>query len=163
MCQPFIQVAGEGGLILAAPLITTMPEAIWSMIVTMTTVGYGAYYPKQAIGKFTAVVAAMFGTFYLAMPLTIIGTKFYEIYQDVEIEDREYNKKLDNIFGRSEAKRKAIEQKKGDEGLSVHALSKIKRLAAKTKSRVEEMSISDEERKLCVKYIEAIESVSRRE
>ena len=50
----------------------------------MTSVGYGGRYPKSAIGKGVAMTAAIFGAFYMAMPLTIIGSTFYEIYVEQE-------------------------------------------------------------------------------
>ena len=50
----------------------------------MTSVGYGGRYPKSSVGKMIAITAAIFGAFYMAMPLTIIGSTFYEIYVDQE-------------------------------------------------------------------------------
>jgi hypothetical protein len=50
----------------------------------MTSVGYGGRYPKSPMGKGIAIVAAIFGAFYMAMPLTIIGSTFYEIYVEQE-------------------------------------------------------------------------------
>ncbi|MGB3849292.1 MAG: potassium channel family protein [Tunicatimonas sp.] len=32
--------------------ITTLPEALWFSVVTLTTVGYGDYYPVTALGRF---------------------------------------------------------------------------------------------------------------
>jgi hypothetical protein len=43
-CSNFITLAGENGLRLAPPKIEDMLDAIWTMIVTMTTVGYGGKY-----------------------------------------------------------------------------------------------------------------------
>ena len=43
---------------------------------SMTSVGYGQRFPKSSMGKGVAIVAAIFGAFYMAMPLTIIGSTF---------------------------------------------------------------------------------------
>ena len=51
---------------------------------SMTSVGYGQRFPKSAPGKGVAILAAIFGAFYMAMPLTIIGSTFYEIYIEQE-------------------------------------------------------------------------------
>jgi hypothetical protein len=50
----------------------------------MTSVGYGQRFPKSPQGKGVAILAAIFGAFYMAMPLTIIGSTFYEIYVEQE-------------------------------------------------------------------------------
>eukprot|EP00949_MAST-11_sp_MAST-11-sp1_P003953 g3953.t1 len=68
------------GNALADGSINDMFDAIWVMFVTMTTVGYGGKYAITPGGKIVTVIAAFFGSFYLAMPLTIIGNKFYEIF-----------------------------------------------------------------------------------
>ena len=47
----------------------------------MTSVGYGGLFPKTAAGKTIVMGAAIFGAFYMAMPLTIIGSQFYKIYK----------------------------------------------------------------------------------
>ena len=45
-------------------------------MVTMTTVGYGDYYPKTAIGYVTAALIMMLGIMVTALPIVIIGTNF---------------------------------------------------------------------------------------
>jgi hypothetical protein len=72
--------------------VQDMFDAIWIIIVTMTSVGYGQRFPKSPQGKGVAILAAIFGAFYMAMPLTIIGSTFYEIY--VEQEESRQRKKL---------------------------------------------------------------------
>lgn len=52
----------------------------------MTSVGYGQRFPVTMVGKGVAMASALFGAFYMAMPLTIIGSTFYRIY--VTQEDR---------------------------------------------------------------------------
>ena len=56
-------------------------EAIWLTIVTMTTVGYGGVSPITPLGKITAAIIMLFGSFYLSMPLTIVGSVFYQCYK----------------------------------------------------------------------------------
>merc|ERR1711964_864499 len=54
----------------------------WVTIVTMTSVGYGDYSPKTLAGRIICSLAMLFGTFYMAMPLSIVGSKFFHIYED---------------------------------------------------------------------------------
>ncbi len=61
--------------------VQDMFDAMWIVMVTMTSVGYGGLFPKTAIGKGIIMSAALFGAFYMAMPLTIIGSQFYKIYK----------------------------------------------------------------------------------
>ena len=62
-----------------------MYDALWLSFATISTVGYGDIYPQTSLGKGFAMLAALAGTIYLAMPLAIIGTRFYDVYE-------EYNK-----------------------------------------------------------------------
>ena len=62
----------------------SIPMAVWFMIVTMTTVGYGDVSPRSTIGKFIASLAAIFGVLFLAMPLAIVGNNFTTIWGDKE-------------------------------------------------------------------------------
>jgi len=65
-------------------------DAIWLGFVTMTSVGYGLYTPKTIFGKATALGLGLFGAFYMAMPLTIVGATFYrEFKKESEREQRE--------------------------------------------------------------------------
>jgi len=56
----------------------------WLVVVTMTTVGYGGISPVTNGGKLVAIAAMLFGSFYLAMPLTIVGGIFYSTYLEQE-------------------------------------------------------------------------------
>ncbi|XP_061164777.1 potassium voltage-gated channel protein Shaw-like [Saccostrea echinata] len=54
--------------------------SIWWAIITMTTVGYGDFYPKTVEGYCVAIVAAIFGLLLLAMPITILASNFNTFY-----------------------------------------------------------------------------------
>jgi len=56
--------------------IETMPHAMWFVIVTVTTVGYGDVSPETVAGKVVASVLSVTGVLYMAMPLTIVGAAF---------------------------------------------------------------------------------------
>ena len=82
-------VSGVGaGAVLQTPLIIDAWDGVWTIFVVMTTVGYGGKRPHTPLGKSVVVVAAIFGAFYLAMPLTIIATAFNKNYQ-VHLEKQE--------------------------------------------------------------------------
>ena len=60
-------------------------QSSYFLFITITTVGYGDQIPVTTMGKILAVLLAILGSFYMAMPLAIIGSKFEEAYQEREI------------------------------------------------------------------------------
>merc|ERR1712232_565279 len=56
--------------------IVSMPHAMWLVIVTLSTVGYGDVYPTTDWGRFVTALVVLMGVFYMAMPLTIVGQAF---------------------------------------------------------------------------------------
>jgi hypothetical protein len=161
-CSNFVLYDGENGKRLTAPKIEDMLDAIWTMIVTMTTVGYGGFFPIQPFGKIVALMAALFGSFYMAMPLTIVGSKFYEIYEDVEDEDEVLEAELTKIFKKKEKEKETETEKeivKSEVNLSITALSKIKMKSLSAKDRVREMGLHKDEIEMAFDYITAVDQV----
>jgi hypothetical protein len=48
--------------------------------VTFTTVGYGDVNPRTAWGQIVCALTMFIGLFFIAMPLTIVGDKFTELW-----------------------------------------------------------------------------------
>jgi hypothetical protein len=63
-------------------LFPSLPKALWFVIVTMTTVGYGDITPETDIGKAIAVGLMVISALYMAMPLGIVGTAFSNAWDD---------------------------------------------------------------------------------
>lgn len=40
---------------------------MWNIIITLTTVGYGDYYPKTNFGRFVGVITAFWGVFFVSL------------------------------------------------------------------------------------------------
>ena len=64
------------------PAFRSIPHAIWFMLVTMTTVGYGDVWPKTDLGRAVTGMAMIFGVLFLSMPLAIVGNNFVSIWDD---------------------------------------------------------------------------------
>ncbi len=57
-----------------------MLSACWFTLVTMTTTGYGRYLPTNVATKVITIGMMILGNFYMAMPLTIVGSTFWSHY-----------------------------------------------------------------------------------
>lgn len=78
-------------------------DALWFSVVTLSSTGYGDMVPVTNLGLVFAIFLMLFGAFYMAMPLTVVATTFWESHQKYlekqKRKKREANKKiLDDIF-----------------------------------------------------------------
>ena len=60
----------------ANPDFSSIPEAMWWSIVTLTTVGYGDTRPITPLGQFLAGFVAILGIGMFALPTSILGAAF---------------------------------------------------------------------------------------
>lgn len=58
---------------------SSIPNAMWWGVMTLTTVGYGDVYPVTVAGKLMGAVIAVIGIGLFALPAGIIGSAFFEI------------------------------------------------------------------------------------
>eukprot|EP00943_MAST-04B_sp_MAST-4B-sp1_P003572 g3572.t1 len=151
---------GSGPPELFPVMINSVFDAWWTMIVTMTTVGYGGKYPRRAMGKGIAIFAAMCGSFYLAMPLTIIGTQFYDVYQQIEEEELEDLANRREIFREKTEEEEKIARSESAGHLNLNAMVKLKAMVQKRR-RMKKENITDEERNMLESYITQAGAVRR--
>jgi hypothetical protein len=151
---------GSGPAELFPVMVSSVFDAWWTMIVTMTTVGYGGKYPRRAAGKVIAISAAMIGSFYLAMPLTIIGTQFYDVYQQIEEEEIEDLANRREVFREKTQEEESIERAESSGHLNLNAMVKLKAMVQKRK-RMKKENITDEERNMLEAYVTQAGAVRR--
>ena len=60
---------------------SSIPEALWWAVMTLTTVGYGDVYPLTPLGKILASVIAVLGIGLFALPAGVLGSGFLEQIQ----------------------------------------------------------------------------------
>ncbi len=65
-------------------LFTSIPEAMYWAIITMTTVGYGDVVPRSAIGKAISAALILLGYSLIIVPSTFIGAEFVQQAQSEE-------------------------------------------------------------------------------
>ncbi len=41
--------------------------ALWNVLITMTTVGYGDFYPRSHMGRFVGIITSFWGVFYVSL------------------------------------------------------------------------------------------------
>jgi hypothetical protein len=78
-------------------------DALWFSVVTLSSTGYGDMVPVTNLGQIFAIFLMLFGAFYMAMPLTVVATTFWESHQSYlekqKKKKRDANKKiLDDLF-----------------------------------------------------------------
>eukprot|EP01052_Picozoa_sp_SAG31_P006084 SAG31_NODE_276_length_18650_cov_5.821842_14_plen_193_part_00 len=65
-------------------MFTSIPDSFWWCIVTFTTVGYGDKYPRTSFGRIVCAATMFCGIFFLAMPLTIVGSSFSDAWDNLQ-------------------------------------------------------------------------------
>jgi hypothetical protein len=58
----------------------SIPRALWWVLVTLTTVGYGDISPKTYWGKTVGVIAFYTGILFLALPISVLGSNMEIVY-----------------------------------------------------------------------------------
>ena len=59
----------------------SIPDAFWYTLVTMTTVGYGDYFPLSVPGKFVGGACAITGVLVVAMVVPVVVNNFDFFYK----------------------------------------------------------------------------------
>lgn len=62
-----------------------IPRAMWFVLVTVTTVGYGDVSPRTWQGQVFSAVMILCGVIFLAMPLNSIGTHFSRAWEERQL------------------------------------------------------------------------------
>ena len=87
-CRRVINEGTDKPFMWQEPLVQTFDESIWFVFVTVTTTGYGRFVPMTMLGKVVMTMTSLAGVLYLAMPLTVVSAKFYEIYTKMKESNR---------------------------------------------------------------------------
>lgn len=97
-------LVGGGGLVFAAErqsdgaTITSFQDGVWWALVTMTTVGYGDYYPTTPIGRSIGLLLMVFGVAALAIVTAEIAAMLVRNRdQEEEIQLSDVMAKLDEL------------------------------------------------------------------
>ena len=65
--------------------LSTISNCIWLTLVTMTTVGYGDYYPKTNIGRIFAITGAFIGTILMSFIVVAMSNSLKFTYNQSNV------------------------------------------------------------------------------
>ena len=71
-----------GGFATELSPFASIPFSFWWVCTSMTTVGYGEFYPTSTGGRFIAVGLFFIGVLLIALPITILGMNFEVVYSE---------------------------------------------------------------------------------
>lgn len=105
----------------------SIPAAMWWTLVSMCCVGFGDMAPLDEWGKLVGAVTAITGVIVLAMPTTVIGTNFSEIYEAY------YERKASDGYD-DDGEGNEVDEIQGANSKHLNRLIVSKQLAAKAKT-----------------------------
>ena len=71
--------------------LTTIPEALWWSINTLTTVGYGDSYPVTTLGRALGAFFSVMGTILIGLPIFCLVSNFLELWDSIREQTMENN------------------------------------------------------------------------
>jgi len=95
--------------------IDSMLDAAWWTVATVTTVGYGDIVPVTDAGRIMAILYMFFGISFLAIFLSVLGTRFYKNRFEVDSKDISHAqslilKKMDDLEKNQEKIQKELKE-----------------------------------------------------
>mmetsp|Transcript_26950 Transcript_26950/g.84570 ORF Transcript_26950/g.84570 Transcript_26950/m.84570 type:complete len:578 (-) Transcript_26950:945-2678(-) len=72
----------------------SIPVSFWWVVTTITTVGYGDFYPTSAVGRVLAACCMYIGILALALPISVLGSSFGREYDRMQVAERERKAQL---------------------------------------------------------------------
>ena len=71
-----------------------MSNTIWNVLVTMTTVGYGDYYPKTNMGRVVGIIIAFWGVFIVSLFVVSLSNMFEFDQGELKVSPTQNNDRL---------------------------------------------------------------------
>merc|ERR1719412_1063412 len=95
---------------------TSIPQGMWWAVQTLTSLGYGDFWPHTLLGKTVGSMCAVCGVLVMALPIPIVVDNFADYYSE--------QKKIEAKELKKEAQAKQAELDAAGEQVANHALIK---------------------------------------
>ena len=90
--------------------INTILDAVWWTVATITTVGYGDIVPLSELGRIIGIFYMFFGVTFIALSISIVGTRLYKKKFEKEEEMAFDQKKILGIIKKLENNQNEMSQ-----------------------------------------------------
>merc|ERR1711862_424239 len=101
---------------------TSIPQGMWWAVQTLTSLGYGDFWPQSILGKIVGSMCAVCGVLVMALPIPIVVDNFADYYSE--------QKKLEALELKAEAHAKDLVAKAEQDALAArNLLSTVARAA----------------------------------
>jgi voltage-gated potassium channel len=90
--------------------INTILDAVWWTVATITTVGYGDIVPLSELGRIIGIFYMFFGVTFIALSISIVGTRLYKKKYEKEEEMAFDQKKILRIIKKLDDKQNEMSQ-----------------------------------------------------
>jgi len=90
--------------------INSILDAVWWTVATITTVGYGDIVPLSELGRIIGIFYMFFGVTFIALSISIVGTRLYKKKFEKEEEMAFDQKKILGIIKKLEDKQNEMSQ-----------------------------------------------------
>ncbi len=91
----------------------TIPVGFWWALVTMTTLGYGDYFPRTGLGYIVGAMCALAGVLVLALPVPIIVNNFSLYYSHAQARAKLPKKRKRVLVGAADALKTQVAMPEG--------------------------------------------------
>ncbi|KAK3249203.1 hypothetical protein CYMTET_41360 [Cymbomonas tetramitiformis] len=80
----------------------SIPVAFWWTVVTVTTTGYGDFYPVTFAGQLAGSILMLISVIIVALPIAVVGTEFTQVWEEHDREEKfqKQNVDMDRNFER---------------------------------------------------------------
>eukprot|EP00927_Polykrikos_kofoidii_P050495 TRINITY_DN44404_c0_g1_i1.p1 TRINITY_DN44404_c0_g1~~TRINITY_DN44404_c0_g1_i1.p1 ORF type:complete len:785 (-),score=89.05 TRINITY_DN44404_c0_g1_i1:84-2399(-) len=76
-----LRLLPDGSYEMSPSQFSSIPLSFWWVLVTITTVGYGDYYPVTQAGYLIGCITILYGAVIFTIPIGVIGTTFSKQYE----------------------------------------------------------------------------------
>lgn len=90
--------------------VKTFGDAVWLMIMSSTTIGFGDYFPVSDIGRLMVVIMFIFGVGIIGGLGAIVASKIFG-FSDTNVKNRELRKQNIEIYEKLTAIENLLQQK----------------------------------------------------